>query len=48
VNALWFTYGFAIVSLILINLVALRLRFFITGGVKGTNFFRTIFFIAPT
>jgi len=45
VNALWFTVQFAIVSLILINLVAFTLALLLTGGVKGTNFFRTIFFM---
>ncbi|MBP9040426.1 MAG: sugar ABC transporter permease [Anaerolineaceae bacterium] len=45
VNALWFTVRFAIVSLILINLVAFTLALLLTGGVKGTNFFRTIFFM---
>jgi raffinose/stachyose/melibiose transport system permease protein len=45
VNALWFTVRFAVVSLILINLVAFTLALLLTGGVKGTNFFRTIFFM---
>ncbi len=45
VHALWFTVRFAIVSLILINLVAFTLALLLTGGVKGTNFFRTIFFM---
>lgn len=45
INALWFTVRFAIVSLILINLVAFALALLLTGGVKGTNFFRTVFFM---
>lgn len=45
VHALWFTVRFAIVSLILINLVAFVLALLLTGGVKGTNFFRTVFFM---
>lgn len=45
VHALWFTVRFAIVSLILINLVAFALALLLTGGVKGTNFFRTVFFM---
>lgn len=45
VNALVFTVKFAIVSLILINLVAFTLALLLTSGVKGSNFFRTIFFM---
>ena len=45
IHALWFTVRFAIVSLILINLVAFALALLLTGGVKGTNFFRTVFFM---
>lgn len=45
VNALWFTVRFAVVSLILINLVAFALALLLTSNVKGTNFFRTVFFM---
>lgn len=45
VHALWFTVKFAAVSLILINVVAFTLALLLTSTVKGTNFFRTVFFM---
>ncbi len=45
VHALWFTVKFAVVSLILINVVAFALALLLTSTVKGTNFFRTVFFM---
>ena len=44
-NALWFTARFAVVSVILINLIAFPLAVLLTRGIKGTNVFRTAFFM---
>ncbi len=43
-NAFWFTVKFTVVSVISINLLAFTLAFFLTKGLRGTNFFRTAFF----
>lgn len=45
INALWFTVKFAIVSVILINVIAFFLAMLLTRGKKGTSFFRTVFFM---
>jgi raffinose/stachyose/melibiose transport system permease protein len=44
-NALWFTVRFAVVSVILINVIAFFLAVLLTRNVKGTNLFRTVFFM---
>lgn len=44
-NALGFTSKFAVVSVITINLGAFLLALLLTRGMKGTNLFRTIFFM---
>ncbi|WP_410771989.1 carbohydrate ABC transporter permease [Fontibacillus sp. BL9] len=44
-NALWFTVKFTIVSVITINVFAFLLALLLTRGKKGTNLFRTIFFM---
>ena len=44
-NALWFTVKFAVVSVITINIIAFFLASLLTKGLKGTNFFRTVFFM---
>jgi raffinose/stachyose/melibiose transport system permease protein len=44
-DALWFTVKFAVVSVILINVFAFVLAMLLTRGKKGTNVFRTIFFM---
>jgi raffinose/stachyose/melibiose transport system permease protein len=44
-NALWFTVLFALVSVITINLFAFILAYMLTRGLKGTNLFRTVFFM---
>jgi len=44
-NALVFTVKFAIVSIILINVFAFALALLVTRGIKGTNIFRTVFFM---
>ncbi len=45
VNALWFTVRFTIVSVITINVIAFLLALLLTKSIKGTNIFRTIFFM---
>ena len=45
VTALWFTIRFALVSVISINVLAFLLALVLTRGLKGTNVFRTIFFM---
>ena len=45
VEAFWFTARFTIVSTILINVLAFMLALTLTRGLKGTNIFRTVFFL---
>ncbi|MBQ8203114.1 MAG: sugar ABC transporter permease [Clostridia bacterium] len=45
VNALWFTVKFTVVSVISINIIAFALALALTRGLKGTNLFRTVFFM---
>lgn len=45
INALGFTVSFAVVSIILINVVAFGLALLLTRELKGTNIFRTVFFM---
>ena len=45
VSAFWFTAKFTIVSTILINVLAFALALMLTRGLKGTNVFRTVFFM---
>ncbi|MNH75885.1 L-arabinose transport system permease protein AraP [compost metagenome] len=44
-NALWFTVKFTVMSVITINVFAFLLGLLLTRGKKGTNLFRTIFFM---
>ena len=44
-NALWFTIKFTIVSVITINICAFLLALLLTRALKGTVFFRTVFFM---
>ena len=44
-NALWFTVKFTAVSVITVNVFAFLLALLLTKGIKGTNVFRTIFFM---
>lgn len=45
INALIFTVKFAVVSVISINVIAFALAYLLTRALKGTNIFRTIFFM---
>ncbi len=44
-NALWFTIKFTVVSVLTINVFSFTLANLLTKGLKGTNFFRTVFFM---
>jgi len=44
-NALMFTVKFAVVSVVLINVLAFSLALLLTREIKGTNIFRTVFFM---
>ena len=44
-NALGFTVSYAVVSIVVINVIALGLALLLTRNLKGTNIFRTIFFM---
>ena len=45
VEAFWFTAKFTIVSTIIINIIAFMLALALTRGLRGTNIFRTVFFL---
>ncbi len=44
-NALWFTVKFTLVSVVTVNIVAFALALLLTRSIKGTNLFRTVFFM---
>ena len=44
-NAMWFTVKFTVVSVITVNLLAFVFALILTRGLRGTNVFRTIFFM---
>lgn len=44
-DSLWFTTKFAVVSVILINVIGLSLALLVTQKIKGNNLLRTIFFM---
>ncbi|MBQ3417046.1 MAG: sugar ABC transporter permease [Ruminococcus sp.] len=44
-HSFWYTALFAIVSLIMINVLAFTVAYALTQGVKGSNLFRTVFFM---
>ena len=44
-HAFWYTALFALVSLIVINLFAFTIAYALTQKFKGTNVFRTVFFL---
>ena len=45
VHALWYTALFTIASVITINVLAFLVAMLLTKGIKGTNIFRTVFFM---
>ena len=44
-HAFWYTALFAIVSLVIINVLAFTVAYVLTQGIKGSNLFRTVFFM---
>ena len=44
-SSFWFTVGFAVVSVASINILAFGLALLLTRNLKGTNIFRTVFFM---
>ena len=45
IHALWYTVLFTVVSVILINVLAFTVAMLLTKGIRGTNLFRTVFFM---
>ncbi len=45
IHSLWYTALFTIVSVVIINLVSFAIAMALTKGIKGTNIFRTVFFM---
>ncbi len=44
-HSMWYTALFTVVSVVIINLVAFAIGMALTKGIKGTNLFRTSFFL---
>ncbi len=44
-HAFWYTALFAITSLVIINVLAFIVAYFLTQGIRGSNLFRTVFFM---
>lgn len=44
-NALWLTVRFTVVSVISVNITAFAIALLLTKGIRGTNLFRTVFFV---
>ncbi len=44
-HSFWFSALFAIVSLVIINILAFTVAYLLTQGLKGSNIFRTVFFM---
>lgn len=44
-HALGFTFLFTVVSVVTVNLFAFALALLLTRGIRGTNFFRSVFFL---
>lgn len=45
VHALWYTALFTVASVVLINVLAFMVAMLLTKGIRGTNVFRTVFFM---
>ncbi len=44
-HSFWYTALFAVVSLVLINVLAFAVALALTQGIRGSNLFRTVFFM---
>ena len=45
IHALWFTALFTVVTVLVINVLAFAVALLLTKGIRGTNIFRTVFFM---
>lgn len=45
IHSIWYTALFTVVSVIIINIVSFAIAMALTKGIKGTNLFRTVFFL---
>ena len=45
-HSLWYTTLFTVVTMAIINIAAFAIAMALTKGIRGTNFFRTCFFLA--
>lgn len=45
VHAFWYTALYAVVSLVIINVIAFLIAYVLAQGIKGSNLFRTVFFM---
>lgn len=45
IHAAWYTAAFTAIAVVVINVLAYIVAHFLTKGIKGTNIFRTIFFM---
>ena len=45
IHSFWFTVLFVSVSIVLINLIAFAVAYVLTLGIRGSNIFRTVFFV---
>jgi raffinose/stachyose/melibiose transport system permease protein len=44
-HSIWYTALFTVVSVVIINVVSFAIAMALTKGIKGTNLFRTVFFL---
>jgi raffinose/stachyose/melibiose transport system permease protein len=45
IHSIWYTALFTLVSVLIINVVSFAIAMALTKGIKGTNIFRTVFFL---
>lgn len=45
IHSIWYTALFTLVSVLIINLVSFGIAMALTKGIRGTNIFRTVFFL---
>lgn len=45
IHSLWYTALYTVVTVLLINILAFAVAMLLTKGIKGTNIFRTVFFM---
>ena len=45
IHSIWYTALFTVVSVLIINIVSFAIAMALTKGIRGTNLFRTVFFL---